>query len=148
MSKSKVKLVEEKVVNSGVDEIDAIFEELLESGDMKIVETKEVKEKKSKSKSKEPVSKSVDIESLFTELPQVVDSKAICTVLNMDDGGKRLRRTLRAKFAELVSHDHKSKWVFDKKLHVDTIKEILTLMSWGRNPSPKGELLWNQYQQL
>lgn len=71
-------------------EVEELFDEVVEEMDVQVQQPK------------------ADVSSLLKQLPQVVTTKDLCNVLGYDDGGKTLRRTLRAKFSD--NHSHKTKW--------------------------------------
>ena len=56
--------------------------------------------------------KVVDVSTYLKDLPAIVRPKDICSLFGYEDGGKTVRRTLRAKFAG--GHDHKASWEWSK----------------------------------
>jgi hypothetical protein len=54
----------------------------------------------------------VNIDKMRGKLPARVSTKDLCTLFGYDDGGKALRKVLRAKFAVPSGHKHKADWVW------------------------------------
>ena len=54
----------------------------------------------------------VNIDKMRGKLPARVSTKDLCTLFGYDDGGKALRKVLRAKFAQPSGHEHKADWVW------------------------------------
>ena len=54
----------------------------------------------------------VNIDKIRGKLPARVSTKDLCTLFGYDDGGKALRKVLRAKFAVPSGHKHKADWVW------------------------------------
>lgn len=53
-----------------------------------------------------------DVMTILTKSYDVVTPNVICSVFGFDDGGKLLRRHLRAKFAVDCNHVYRQNWVF------------------------------------
>lgn len=56
----------------------------------------------------------VNIAALLKKLPDVVTPKNLDELFGYDDGGKTVRRTLRAKFTQASAHEHKKGWSWNK----------------------------------
>jgi hypothetical protein len=56
----------------------------------------------------------VDVSKLVAKLPDVVRPKNLDELFGYDDGGKTIRRALRAKFTTASKHEHKKDWEWKK----------------------------------
>lgn len=66
----------------------------------------------------------VNIDKVREKLPTRVSTKDLCALFGYTDGGKLLRKVLRAKFAEPSKHEKKTDWTWNKGDKV--LDDILT----------------------
>ncbi len=84
--------------------------------------TPETKKPKEPKKPEAPIV--VDIDEIRAKLPPRVLTKDLCSAFGYTDGGKVLRKVLRAKFATPSKHEKKADWFWTKGDKV--LDDILT----------------------
>ena len=92
-----------------------------------VVKTGETKKDKPWAKKDKPAAPvmQVNVDEFLGKLPNAtVTTKDLCALFGYNDGGKTMRRTLRAKFATPSSHTHKADWTWTKTDKV--LAEIIT----------------------
>ncbi len=74
----------------------------------------------------------VNIDEIRGKLPTRVSTKDLCVAFGYTDGGKQLRKVLRAKFAAPSKHEKKADWVWNKGDKV--LDEILAYFAKTAKP--------------
>ncbi len=65
----------------------------------------------------------VQLMALIKKTYAIVTPKTICDIFGHNDGGKLLRRHLRAKFAQMCNHAHNDNWKWST--NDDTLKNVI-----------------------
>lgn len=95
----------------------------------------EINETEPETKQPEPKKPTIDLTIIVAQLPDTVRPKNIAELFGYDDGGKTIRRTLRAKFAD--NHEAKNDWVWNKT--DKTLAAIITHFAAIKNPIIKSK---------